>query len=67
MHNPIPGVYGGRPCGTRFPVLEEAVQLKAGKPAEEIAAEYELPLPHVYAGVAYCFLNRQAVAELSRR
>jgi len=62
-----PGVYGGRPClaGTRYPVLEIAVHYNAGEPAEQIAADYDLPLPHVYAGIAYYLANKQSIdAEL---
>jgi uncharacterized protein (DUF433 family) len=64
-----PEVYGGRPClaGTRYPILELAVHYKAGEPAEQIAADYGLPLADVYAGIAYYLANRAAIdAELSR-
>lgn len=58
-----PGVYGGRPClaGTRYPVMEVAVHYNAGDTPEEIAAEYELDLSHVYAAIAYYLANRDAV------
>ena len=63
-----PGVYGGRPClaDTRYPVLELAAHYNAGEPAEQIAGDYHLPLPHVYAGIAYYLANKQAIdAELT--
>jgi uncharacterized protein (DUF433 family) len=62
-----PGVYGGRPClaGTRYPVIEIAVHYNAGEPAEQIAADYHLLLPHVYAGIAYYLANKRTIdAEL---
>ena len=62
-----PGVYGGRPClaGTRYPVLEVAVHFNAGQSAERIASDYQLPLAHVYAGIAFYLSNKPAVdAEL---
>ncbi len=62
-----PGVYGGRPClaGTRYPVLEVAMRFNAGQSAERIASDYQLPLAHVYAGIAFYLANRAAVeAEL---
>jgi uncharacterized protein (DUF433 family) len=62
-----PGVYGGRPClaGTRYPIIEIAANYSGGMSAEKIAAAYDLPLSHVYAGIAYYLANRAAVdAEL---
>lgn len=62
------GVQGGMPClaGTRYPVLEVAVHYSAGATPEEIAAEYTLPLPQVYAAVAFYLANRAAMdAELA--
>jgi uncharacterized protein (DUF433 family) len=58
-----PGVYGGRPClaGTRYPIVQIAANYNAGLRAEEIAADYSLPLPHVYAGIAYYLANKAAV------
>lgn len=62
-----PGVYGGRPCleGTRYPVLQIAVHYNAGDTAEQVAADYHLPLSHVYAGIAYYLANKAEIdAEL---
>lgn len=59
-----PGVYGGSPClaGTRFPVLQVAAELKAGRSADEIVAAYEgLDLPRVHAGLAYYFANQELI------
>ncbi len=58
-----PGVCGSRPCltGTRFSILEVAVHYNAGEPAEQVAAEYGLPLASVYAGFAYYLTNKAAI------
>lgn len=58
-----PGVYGGRPCleGTRFPILQIAVHYNAGTTPEELASDFGLSLPHVYAGIAYYLANRAAI------
>jgi uncharacterized protein (DUF433 family) len=58
-----PGVYGGRPClaGTRFPILEIAVQYNAGVSPEELAEDFSLALDKVYAGYAYYLANKKAI------
>lgn len=64
-----PGVCGGRPCleGTRFPILQLAVLWQEAVSPEEIADRFSLPLPHVYAGIAYYLLHRSAIdAELQQ-
>ncbi len=63
-------VYGGQPClaGTRFPVIQLASEYREGARPEEIAANYELELEKVYAGVAYYLASQQRLdAELAYR
>lgn len=53
-----PNVRGGRPClaGTEVRVIDVVMaHLFHQRNPSEIAADYELPLAHVYAALAYYF------------
>jgi len=61
-----PGIAGGKPriAGHRIKVQDIAIwHERLGRSADEIAAEYDLPLASVYAALAYYFDHR---AEIDR-
>jgi len=52
---------GGKPriAGTRIAVTQiKAARLRLGMPFEEIAESYDLPLPAVYAAMAYYYAHK---------
>lgn len=59
-----PQVRGGRPCiaGTSIEVSVVAIaKIVHGQSAEEIAADYDLSLPQVYAALAYYYEHKDEV------
>jgi uncharacterized protein (DUF433 family) len=59
-----PDVRNGRPCigGTTIEVAAIATaRVVGGQEPEEIAADYELSLPQVYAALAYYYENKQMI------
>ena len=65
-----PGVVGGKPriAGRRISVQDIVVwHERLGKSADEIAAEYDLTLADVYAGLAYYFDHREEIDETMRQ
>lgn len=61
-----PEIRGGRPhlVGTRIAVADIAVRyLQLGQPLEEIAGMFDLPLPALYAAMAYYYDHRTAIDE----
>lgn len=59
-----PDVRNGRPCiaGTTIEVAVIAIaKIVHGQTPEEIAAEYELSLPHVYAALAYYYDHKEQI------
>ena len=64
-----PKVRGGRPCiiGTGITVADIAsIKIFQMKSAEEIADDYELPLPQVYAALAYYYDHKAEIDESIR-
>lgn len=59
-----PDVRGGRPCiaGTSLEVSVIAIaRIVHGQSPEEIAADYELTLPQVYAALAYYYEHKEEI------
>ena len=59
-----PNVRNSRPCigGTTIEVSTIATaRVVGGQEPEEIAADYELSLPQVYAALAYYYEHKQAI------
>ncbi|MCL4506595.1 MAG: DUF433 domain-containing protein [Chloroflexi bacterium] len=59
-----PEIRFGKPCisGTRIAVVDIANwHNKLGMPLEQIAGDYDLPLPAVYAAMAYYFEHRAEI------
>ena len=58
------GVPSGKPCiaGTRITVADIATMyLRMAQSLEEISRTYQLPLPAVYAAMAFCYDNRPEI------
>jgi uncharacterized protein (DUF433 family) len=56
-----PGIAGGKPRIAGRPITVQDVVLwheQLGKSADEIGAEYDLPLADIYAALAYYFDHR---------
>jgi uncharacterized protein (DUF433 family) len=59
-----PAVRGGRPCiaGTSLEVTVIAIaKIVHGQTPEEIAADYNLSLPQVYAALAYYYDHKEEI------
>jgi uncharacterized protein (DUF433 family) len=59
-----PHVRGGRPCvaGTSIEVAVIAIEkIIHGRTPEDIAADYELSLPQVYAAIAYYYAHKDQI------
>jgi uncharacterized protein (DUF433 family) len=59
-----PHIRGGRPCivGTSIEVSVIAIaKIVHGQSPEEIAADYELSLPQVYAALAYYYEHKNEI------
>src|SRR5687767_341348 len=59
-----PTIRQGRPCiaGTTLEVAVIAIaKVVHGQSADEIAADYELPLSHVYAALSFYYQHKQEI------